>query len=96
MNHIKQVLFIALALTVVVFAPSCSKDIKELGSDWGQLAPSRLDTGAGNWKPVIVSATDTFLIPSPSQAGSSLYQDELADMILTTNNLTAEQRAASQ
>ena len=66
----------ALIFLAILLFVSCSKDITEVGTDWQQLAPTKLDTAAGNWKTCVLATADDIKIPAPDAVTSAAYQAE--------------------
>ncbi len=89
-------LFILSIIISSVFALSCNKEITEIGSDWTELIPNQLDTNAGNWKPIILTAATDVQIPVPAATNSAEYQSELQKVKTIVAVLTADQKAAIQ
>ena len=70
-------LFILSIIISSVIAISCNKEITEMGSDWTEFVPSQLDTNAGNWKTITLTAATDIQIPAPAATNSTAYQTEL-------------------
>ena len=88
-----KILTPSVFLAILLFV-SCSKDITEVGTDWQQLAPTKLDTAAGNWKTCVLATADDIKISAPDAVTSAAYQAELAEVKAAVANQTDAQKAA--
>jgi hypothetical protein len=86
--------YIGFAISIVILTQACSKDIKENGTDWGALSPSKLDTNAGSWKPVVLLMTDTFSIGEPEAQVNYAYKGEITELKQALAGQTPEQKTA--
>lgn len=72
----------------------CDKEIIEKSSEWSELAPTKLDENAGNWKPCVLISADDIKIPDALATTSIQYQQELQEVKTAQTNLTNAQKAA--
>ena len=78
----------------IIGMASCNKDITETTDLWSELAPTKLDDGAGSWKTILLANADEVKIPTPDAISTPQYQAELAEVKTLSANLTTAQKAA--
>lgn len=79
-----------LACAVCVFG--CRKDIEDRSLQYPSLAPSNLDTNAGNWKPVLLDSATQFAVAPPAAVSSPAYIAELNEIKAYQRSLTQHQK----
>ncbi|MBL7810703.1 MAG: phosphatase PAP2 family protein [Bacteroidetes bacterium] len=86
-----QKIYIAvLAASLGIFA--CKRDLKERNMAFPALSPANADTGAGKWKPILLTKADEFAIDVPLAISSSDYKAELNEIKSWQARLSSEQR----
>lgn len=73
---------------VLFFLSSCSKDIIEENTNYPILQPSKSDTNAGSWKPILLVNPNEISCPSPLAINSSDYLSQLSEIKELQNNLS--------
>ena len=76
----------------IIGMASCNKDITETTDLWSELAPTKLDDGAGIWKTILLANADEVKIPTPDAISTPQYQAELAEVKTLSANLTTAQK----
>ena len=66
-----------LGLIILV---SCNKDITQRNLEFEALNPANTDTGAGNWKPVLLTSSSEFSIDLPISTTSADYKLQLLEI----------------
>lgn len=84
---IQHCVLLLLMMSLIV---SCEEQAVE-APVYPALSPSVLDQTGGNWKPVLVSKEDIPL-STPATVESTTYQQELANLLEITGNVTASQK----
>ena len=84
-------LFLSFLATITMVA--CNKPIVGRTDNTVALAPTNIDLNAGNWKPVLLSRSDTFTVSAPAAVTSAGYIAELNEVKGAQKNLTDEQQA---
>lgn len=85
-------IFPFITLAALVFSISCNKNIHEENLAYPQLDPVKLDTNAGAWKPILLSAPSEIAVAAPIATTSPAYVAELNEIKGWQRNLTADQR----
>lgn len=83
-----------LALTASIILVACSKKVEGVTDNIAALNPTNIDLAAGNWKTVLLTRPDTFLVAAPAATNSPAYVAELNEIKGAQRSLTYEQRAA--
>jgi PAP2 superfamily len=78
----------------LMYAMSCKKDQNSKFQDLEALVPFKTDTAAANWKPVLYTQPNEFLVAVPKDATSPEYLAELAETKQISSNLSSAQRDA--
>ena len=76
----KMVPIIFLALSTLLFY-SCSKEVISISDNFKALNPSQTDTGAKDWKTVLLSTPNEFSIDPPAAVTSPDYSAEINEII---------------
>ena len=86
----KKLIFVILFMPLVagIFCWSCRKNINDRSIAYPSLTPSKLDTNAANWQPVLLTSADEFPVAAPLATNSPAYTAEL-------NEIKAYQRGLS-
>ena len=69
----------ALLLLTLAFT-ACNRDITQRNLQYGALNPANTDTGAGNWKPVLLTSSSEFSIDLPISTTSADYKLQLLEI----------------
>ncbi|TKK70193.1 phosphatase PAP2 family protein [Ilyomonas limi] len=85
-------LLLTAMMLVTIIVISCSK-IEGRTDDLPALNAQDNDLNAGNWKTVLLSHPDTFLVAAPATTTSGTYVGELNEVKALQQNLTAAQKA---
>ncbi len=91
----KKILF-SIAITALVFSLSCNKDLHEENLAYPALEPAKLDTNAGAWKPILLTAPNEFAVAAPVATTSPAYVAELNEIKGFQRNLTDDQKRIIQ
>ena len=88
----KSILFYVLpALGIFVFQ-SCSKEIHGRTDNIPPLVPTNIDLNAGNWKTILLSRPDTFMVNAPVATNSPAYISELNEIKGAQRNISTAER----
>lgn len=85
--------FIIAIGTLAAFYAGCQTEIVSKHLTFPTLEPSKTDTNAGSWKPILLSKPDEFAINTPIAIGSPDYKLELLEIKSRQNNITEEERS---
>lgn len=80
-------------VTASLILSSCSKSLNETNLSFPALNPSKTDSNAGAWKPILLTAPTEFPVAAPVATTSPAYIAELNEIKGWQTNLTAEQKA---
>ncbi|MEP6682676.1 MAG: phosphatase PAP2 family protein [Parafilimonas sp.] len=75
----RKIFFITITLGALFYA-SCSKHIENRTDNIPALNPVSEDLNAGEWKPVLLSKPDSFLVAAPPLTNSSAYLADLNEI----------------
>lgn len=85
--------FALTALGSVLFFLSCSKSITEATAESPALSPSNLDTNAGTWKTVLLTAPTDVIVPAPIATNTPEYVAQIAEIKTWQAALTSNEKA---
>ena len=77
----------------LLLVASCESDLARF-AQYSAYDFSKLDEGAGDWTPVMLTSPDQIVVSAPEDATSATYQAELASLKATMANLTDDQKKA--
>lgn len=84
---------ILCACWCLLLVASCESDLPRFAS-YSAYDFSKLDEGAGDWTPVMLTSSDQIVVAAPDDASGDTYQAELASLKTTMANLTDDQKKA--
>lgn len=89
----KKLSFIGAAIlaTIVAFV-ACNRDIEKRNMLFPALDPINADTGAGQWKPILLSSASEFTIDMPIAVSSADYKLELLEIKSWQNKMTQSEK----
>lgn len=82
------------AVAALVIGYGCKRDLTESNLQYPALSPANADTGAGNWKPVLLSSAAEFPIDAPIATSSPDFKNELIEIKSWQANITSGQKAS--
>ena len=88
----KEYLFYFLLIITVAIFTSCSKGIVERTDNIPALTPSDIDINAGNWKTILLTQPDTFIVDAPASTSSPAFIAELNEIKGLQQNISNEQK----
>ncbi len=91
----KKLLFTIPVIIIVVFL-SCSKSLQEENLAYASLDPIKLDTNAGAWKPILLSAPNEIAVAAPIATTSPAYVAEINEIKGYQKSITSDQRRIIQ
>ena len=59
---------------ILVFVIACKRDVEDRTNLFPALSPTKLDTAAGNWSPVLLSSPEEFTCAAPSAQSTVIYR----------------------
>lgn len=77
---------------MVLFALSCSKDIEQVNTTFPLLSPANNDANAGTWKPILVSAFDSYVPAAELSESDATIKQQLNDIVELQKNMTEEDK----
>lgn len=66
---------------LVLFALSCSKDIEQVNRTFPLLSPANNDANAGSWKPILVTAFDSYAPSAELSESDATIKQQLNDIV---------------
>jgi hypothetical protein len=87
---------VQLTLLVVPVFFACQRTVTEKNTVYESLNPTNTDANAGDWKPVVLTTANEFLLAAPTPTNVAVYNRELTEIKGFQATLTAEQRASIQ
>ena len=75
---------------LVLFALSCSKDIEQVNRTFPLLSPANNDANAGSWKPILVTAFDSYAPSAELSESDATIKQQLNDIVELQKNITEE------
>jgi PAP2 superfamily len=82
-----------MALIAVFIFTGCSKDINDRTAQLLPLQPASADTGAGNWKPILLVSPAEFAVAAPIATNSPDYIIQINEIKATQAELSEEERS---
>lgn len=91
----KNKLFITAGLLLIILSATigCNKEIEHRNRSFEALNPISADTGAGIWKPVLISSFDEFKPAEPLSTQSPQYKLELVEIKSWQDKISDEEQA---
>jgi hypothetical protein len=86
--------YLNLTIVFALLFFSCNKDVIERTEQFNALTPILADTGAGNWKPVLLSSNREFALDAPLAINSADYKLELLEIKSMQATMTKSQQDA--
>lgn len=86
------ILAICLLAVVSTLYIGCQSEVEGRTANAKALNPSNPDTGAYNWKPILLSAPNEFAIDAPLPTSSPDYKLELLEIKSWQNSITKEEK----
>lgn len=84
-------IYIFTIITALLFG--CNKNVEERTNQFPQLNPVLIDINAGDWKPILLSASNEFALTAPLATTNAAYLRELNEIKGFQQGLTDAQRA---
>jgi hypothetical protein len=84
----KNIYLYLLALITLI---ACSKDVEDRSVAYPALKPAKLDTNAGNWRPILLTAANEFAVAAPIAIGSNALVAELNEIKSAQQNASSAQ-----
>ncbi len=81
-------------MALIFITISCSKRVENSTAQLPSLSPVSLDSTAGTWKPILLSAPNQIPVVAPDPTGSTTYLAELAQIKQLQAGITSDQRAS--
>ena len=76
---------------ILVFVIACKRDVEDRTNLFPALSPTKLDTAAGNWSPVLLSSPEEFTCAAPILTSNTNYKLELLEIKSWQQRLTSEE-----
>lgn len=89
MKNIFHSFFVLIGLPLLF--TSCQKEVSDRTANLPALQSGNPDLNAGTWKTVLLSRSDSFLVPAPVSTTSPLYAADLNEIKSLQKNLTKDQ-----
>lgn len=84
-------IFTAAILSLIIY--SCSKEVVSDHLKYQALNPSKIDSGAGNWKTILLTKPDEFAVATPLAISSADYKLELLEIKSWQENISKQEQA---
>lgn len=81
-------------LLMAYFITACQKEINDKSLEFPALQPTKLDTNAGSWKPILLSGPTEFSIPAPIATTSPDYIAQINEIKSYQASINNEDRVA--
>lgn len=91
MKKIYTLLIIAFVSATTVIS-SCSKEVVSRTDEAPALKPSRIDSAAGEWKPILLAAPTDIAVAAPIATNTPDYIAQVNEIKAFQANITAEER----
>ena len=88
----KKILIYLSIISTVLFTISCNKEIVEENFSYAAINPIRVDSNAGTWKPVLLTAANEFSCATPIPKTSPDYVVQLNEIKSFQSNITDDER----
>lgn len=85
-------LFIVTAFTIAALISSCSKEVVSRTDEAPALKPVRIDSNAGDWKPILLTAPTDIAVAPPGATGTPDYIAQVNEIKSFQAELTADEK----
>ncbi len=85
-------LTIIVAVVAAVFVSSCSKEVVGRTDNAPALAPANIDSNAGAWKPILLTAPTDIVVAAPGATGTPDYIAQVNEIKSFQANMTEEDK----
>ncbi len=84
--------FFFIVIVGLLFLSSCTKDINDRSLSFPALQPIRLDTNAGSWLPILLTAPNEFACPAPIANTNPDYIAQVNEIKSSQKNMAEDDR----
>ncbi len=85
--------YIIIVLAGIALTVACNKDLDERTDNYAALNPTNSDTGAGNWKPILLTSKTEFAVDAPLATTSNDYKAEILEIKAWQQDMNSEKEA---